>query len=144
MFRLPRVLGALVVSLAITGCSMLVPGPEPLPGGRRWIIAVDNRTARPAVLLIGEDAMAPNPRWVGNVAPNPVAPFSAVDVTFDVPPGGGWAIFVNPRPDSGPVIIAADVPQGVSGKMPFTIEIEANGAAGTSFPGPAIPGWFGN
>jgi hypothetical protein len=65
-------------------------------------------------------------------------------VTFDVPPGGGWAIFVNPRPDVGPSIIAADVPQGATGKMPFTIEIRANGEAVTNFPGPALRGWFGN
>lgn len=35
-------IGALIAVLTIAGCRALIPGPEPLSGGRRWIITVDN------------------------------------------------------------------------------------------------------
>jgi hypothetical protein len=73
-----------------------------------------------------------------------VAPHATVDVTFDVPAGRTWAIFVNPGPDRGPLITAADVPPGVVGRLPITIGIGPNGEPWAQGPpGGEAPGWFG-
>ena len=135
---LQRVLGALAV-VAVAGCSTLIPGPEPLVGGNRWIITVDNQSDRPASLLVAVDG-APGPATnigptVGRATPSTVPPHSAMDVTFDVPPGtyrspttgDTWAIWVNPDPHGGPLILATDLPANSTGKLPITINVGPNG-----------------
>ena len=56
-------------------------------------------------------------------------------------PGEGWAIFVNPGPQLGPLILAIDVPPDASGRLPLSIEV---GPEGPSVSVPNEPGWFGN
>jgi len=151
-----RFLGALAVIVAATGCSALIPGPEPLVGGRHWIITIDNQSAQPASLLVAVDG-APGPNTnigptVGRVTPSTVAPHAVMDVTFEVPSGDfkattgdTWAIFVNPgRPGEGPLILGTDVPPDVVGKLPITIFIQRDGSPATEIPGDVPPGWFGN
>ena len=96
--RLPF-LGALLVALTVMGCTMLVPAERLEPGWRRFTIAVDTiGTDRPAILLVADDAG----RTVGRAVPSIVAPHKHEQVTFDVPPGRSWRIFV-----SGEVLIFA-------------------------------------
>ena len=52
-----------------------------------------------------------------SIGAHTVAPGETVDVTFTVPPGEGWAIFVNPGPQLGPLILAIDVPPDASGRL---------------------------
>jgi hypothetical protein len=124
--------------VTIAGCSMLIPGPEPLVGGNRWIITVDNQSARPASLLVAVDG-APGPATnigptVGRATPDTVPPHSVMDVTFDVPSatfkastGDTWAIWVNPDPHGGPLILATDIPVNTDGKLPITITVHRDG-----------------
>jgi len=128
-----RAIGALLVVMTIAGCSSLLPNvdPGPLPGGRRWIIAVNNQSAQPTSLLVAVDG-APGPATnigptVGRATPSTVPPHGVMEVTFDVPAGGGWAIFVNPDPHGGPLILASDIPANAVGKLPITIHVDVNG-----------------
>ncbi|MEZ0240572.1 MAG: hypothetical protein ACAH65_07220, partial [Chloroflexota bacterium] len=79
---------------------------------------------------------------VGSAIPDVVPPGATQDVVFTVPPGGGWAIFVNPGPELGPLITSSDVPGGASGRLPVKIGVDANGWPYAQTPG--APGWFGN
>jgi hypothetical protein len=128
-----------------TGCGTgILPGDPMLePGSRQWIIPVQNESARQAVLLIAEDAPSMGD-VVGRVEPSTVPPNTTLDVVFTVPPGDGWAIFVNPGPDRGSLIGAADVPPDAEGRLPVTIIIAANGDPGAAISADAGPGWFGN
>jgi hypothetical protein len=128
---LHRVSGAAVIVLTIAGCSMLIPpnvDPGPLPGGRRWIIEVDNQFAQPASLLVAVDG-APGPATnIGPTAaatPSTVPPFSKIDVTNDVPAGTGWAIFVNPTPRRPAHSRVTSCER--DGKLPVTINIDPRG-----------------
>ena len=142
--HLPRCLGALLVVLTITGCSMLLPNQGLEPGWRRFIIAVDNKSPRPAILLVAEGT-PPTGRVVGRATPSTVPPLSAMDVAFDVPPGQSWTIFVNPGPNNGGLIGGRDVPAGAAGKLPIKIDIETGpGTEGGSVAVPNLPGYFGN
>jgi hypothetical protein len=141
-----RVLAVVALAVTIAGCSSLIPNADQglLPGGRRWIITVENQSAQPAVIVVAEDTMPMGP-VVGRVTPGTIPPLTAIDVTFDIPAGRTWAIWINPgRPDEGPLFTAPDVPPGVVGKLPITISISPDGMSGASLPNGLPPGWFGN
>jgi hypothetical protein len=122
-----------------TACPMI--GPAPGPGSREWVITVDNASARPAHLFVANDAGSLG-TLVGTAVPASVPAGATQRVVFSVPPGDGWAIFVNPTPTTGPLILARDVPSDASGVLPLTINIQPGGSPTISAPGE--PGWFGN
>lgn len=132
--------GAVVtIAFSVAACemtSLLRP-----PGSREWIITVVNGSNRPAVLAVAADT-SPMGDLVGSAMPASVPPHGTMDVVFTVPPGDGWAIFVNPGPNLGALIMANDVPAGMAGKLPLTISIGGDGSPSVSVPGE--PGWFGN
>ena len=97
------------------------------PGGRRWVVTVENQSPRPAQLFVAEDR-SPMGRVVGTANPSIVPPGATVDVVFGVPQGGMWAIFVNPGPNIGALVVAPDVPREATGKMPFKIVVNADGS----------------
>jgi hypothetical protein len=137
--RRPRVFGTLLVVLAITGCSSLLPNQGLPAGSRHLIISVDNRTAEPAVVLVADGMRGAQPGPVaGRAAPNAVPPSSVVDVAFDVPPGRSWMIWVN----QSAIVSAADVPRGAVGKTPIRIDVGPDGNVSAGLPRDS-PGWFG-
>lgn len=153
--HLQRVIGPLVVVVTITGCSMLMPDPEPLAGGRRWVITVDNQSAQPASLLVAVDG-APGPGTnigptVGRASPSTVPPHAVMEVTFDVPAGAfraptgeTFAIFVNPdQAGMGPLILGTDVPPDAAGTLPIEIIIQRDGTPVMKSTGDLPAGWFG-
>jgi hypothetical protein len=79
---------------------------------------------------------------VGRAEPAMVPPGANVDVTFTVPAGQGWAIFVNPDANRGALVVWSDVPAHRNGRLPLAIVIDAQGNPSVSAPGE--PGWFGN
>ena len=70
------------------------------PGGRVWVLEVVNRSARPATLVVAADDRVIG-ETVGTATPSVVPPGATVRVAFGVPPGRGWAIFVNAGPERG-------------------------------------------
>jgi hypothetical protein len=131
----------IVIALVMTGCGVLPVDPFN-PGARQWIIPVANDSNLPVFLAVAEDEN-PMGNPVGTAQPNTIPPRATVDVVFSVPPTGlGWAIFVNPGPNRGPLITARDVPPGVAGRLPLAISVGPNGDPSVSAPGE--PGWFGN
>jgi hypothetical protein len=130
----------LLLTATISRCGALEGEGILEPGSRRLVITVWNLSGQPAIVEVAQDGPTKG-EIVGRVNPNPVPP-GPTDVSFDLPPGGGWAVWVNPGPDRGPLFSSSDIPASASGKAPFTIQIEANGEASSSFSGPA-PGWFG-
>jgi hypothetical protein len=144
MARWGRLGGAFALLCSLVACGLIpnpVADPLPEPGARRWIITVENMSAQPARLFVAEDE-SPMGRSVGTADPSTVPAGATQDVVFTVPPGQGWAIFVNPGPSLGPLILAQDVPPGVSGELPLTIGIGPDGSPYSSVPD--LPGWFGN
>jgi hypothetical protein len=83
-------------------------------------------------------------RSVGTADPSTVPAGATQVVVFTVPPGQGWAIFVNPSPVRGPLILAQDVPPNFGGRLPGTIRIAANGDPIFSSERNLGPGWFGD
>lgn len=138
--------GLIIATLVLVcaGCGMgLIPGDRAMPpGSREWVMTVQNDSNAPAVLSVAEDTV-PVGDAVGTARPGNVPPNSSQDVVFTVPPGEGWAIFVNPSPERGPLIIAQDVPPEVSGRLPITIFIGPNGEPSAGTEGHLGPGWFG-
>lgn len=131
----------------LAACSGLVEPAAPaelqMPAGtREWRISVENASAAPVLLFVAEDAQRMG-SIVGTATPNTVPPRTTQEVIFRVPPGEGWAIFVNPTPEVGPLILERDVPKGVRGALPFTISVAADGMIG-AVGVPNAPGWFGN
>lgn len=127
-----------------TGCSPVecpMTGPEPGPGAREWIVTVENQSAREAHLFVASDTM-PMGELVGTAVPASVAAGASERVVLTVPAGSGWAIFVNPSPSTGPLIIAHDVPADAAGVLPLTILVQPGGMPAVS--APSAPGWFGN
>jgi len=138
-FALACLPAAMLASLA--ACGVLDVAQPLQPGDRVWVITVTNDAALPAVLSVAEDTGAQG-RIVGTADPPRVAPGASAEVRFTVPPGTGWAIFVNPGPDTGPLILASDVPGGASGALPLDIHVARDGSPSVTAPGE--PGWFGN
>jgi hypothetical protein len=135
-----RVLLALAAIMTISACGFTVLG-DAVPGGRTWVVTVNNRSAQPAAIFVAEDE-SPMGALVGRVDPNQVPALAVVDVTITVPPGRGWAVFVNPGPNLGALIGAGDVPPAAVGKLPITIEVGETGEPSVTVP--AAPGWFGD
>ena len=128
-----------VTALVVVGCGTSLDLLRP-PGTRQWIIPVANGSNRPAMLFVARDGPAMG-EAVGTADPATIPAGATRDVVFTVPPGDGWAIFVNPTPTTGALIGARDVPPDRAGKLPLEISIDANGQPGVS--APAAPGWFG-
>ena len=120
----------MLVALLTTGCAVLVPDERLEPGWRRLTIAVDTiRDDRPAIFVVADDSGM----TVGRAAPNVVAPQMHEQVTFDVPPGRSWKIYLN-----GAVVI-----DGADARIPITIYSgDATGPFPPSYewasPGPPI------
>jgi hypothetical protein len=127
------------IAVPLVGCGALAPILE--PGSREWIITVQNDSNQPAVLVVAEDMGTPG-QVVGSADPPTVPPRTSMEVAFRVPPGEGWAIFVNPGPGLGPLILAQDVPPNAAGDLPLTMFVAEDGSPSVSAPGE--PGWFGN
>jgi len=126
------------------GCTPLacpMTGPAPGPGAREWIVSVENQSAAEAHLFVAADTGSLG-TLVGTAVPASVAAGATERVVFTVPAGSGWAIFVNPSPNIGPLITAQDVPNDAAGPLPLTITVQPGGAPVVSVP--HVPGWFGN
>jgi hypothetical protein len=130
---------ALVFASCLAACGVINVPPA---GSREWRITVENLSNAPANLFVAEDLQSMGP-LVGTAVPSTVAPGVTQEVVFTVPPGDGWAIFVNPSPERGPLILAADVPPDVAGPLPVSIGIGADGSSSAMMKGES-PGWFGN
>ena len=148
MVRRSLWLASVVVSVILGGCGTgILPeevvGPAMPAGSREWIIEVDNQSAQPARLMVAEDTV-PVGDVVGTADPAQVPPNTKQDVVFAVPPGQTWAIFVNPSPQRGPLILAMDVPPDAQGRLPVSIIVSPNGDPGAALGPDAGPGWFGN
>ena len=135
---------AIALVLVLAGCGTgIFPGDVAMPAGsRQWVIQVDNQSAQDARLVVAADMM-PVGELVGTATPAVVPPKTTVDVVFNVPPGQGWAIFVNPSPQRGPLLLPQDVPADFAGELPIEVVIDVNGEPFTSMPG-NMPGWMGN
>ena len=124
------------------GCTPLacpMPGPASMPpGSRQLVVSVANASERRALLFVAEDEDTLG-ELVGTAAPAMVPAGMTSDVVFTVPPGEGWAIFVNPTITTGPMATAHDIPADASGRMPFKIRIVEGERL---IEGPP-PGWFG-
>jgi hypothetical protein len=112
------VLGALAFGL--TACSL----PVSLGGGQVWIIEVENTSDAPARLAVAEDGL-PRGDIVGTANPESVPAGETVEVTFTVPPGEGWAIFVN----AVPVLVAQDFSVGEDGRLRLHIFVRPDGSS---------------
>jgi hypothetical protein len=91
-------------------------------------------------MVVGDDGMFDG-HPTGTVDPSVLPPGITEDVVLGIPPGIGWAIYVNPGPDRGPSITWRDVPPDAAGRMPFSIVVTERGD-GAADANP--PGWFGN
>jgi hypothetical protein len=132
--------------------SAQAPAPEPTPRpsapeveaeARVLTIPVQNTSGEPAQLFVARDTQ-PLEFLVGTVEPSTVGPGLTNDVAFTVPAGKDWAIFVNPSPDRGPLILATDIPPDASGQLPIDIIVDQFGSPGVQTFGEPQPGWFGN
>jgi hypothetical protein len=136
--RLTSGIAIFAVAFGLVGCD---GSPFSPAGSREWIIVVENKSDAFVRLMVAEDEV-PIGDQVGTARPAMVAPHMAIEVTFTVPSGqGAWAIFVNPGPEDGPLILAGDVPAGASGRLPLTISVGPEGSPIVSVPDE--PGWFG-
>jgi hypothetical protein len=134
-------LGAVAIVFGLAACGGTLSN---LGGSRQWIIVVQNDSDAPARLMVAVDEVPIGER-VGTASPSTVDPGATTEVIFTVPSGGAeqnWAIFVNPGPELGPLILAGDVPRSAAGRLPLTIFIAADGTPNVAgFPDD--PGWFG-
>jgi hypothetical protein len=117
-----------VLALGLVACDL-----SEVLVGREWIIVVENESDEPARLVVANDEV-PIGEVVGWANPPVVAPRSTMEVTFSVPTGERWAIFVNPGPETGALLTAGDLPAGGSGRLPITIVIDSDGNPSTRRP----------
>ena len=137
-----RLIAAILVGVGLAGCDNAGFVSQPRAGWRQFIVTVENQSPRPATLAVAANR-SPMERPTGTAEPGVVPPGVTMDVTLDVPPGQGWAIFVNPGdPGMGPLVTAHDVPPGAIGRMPFKVQIDLRGQVSAAVD--AGPGWFGN
>jgi hypothetical protein len=135
-----RCLPVVLALVLLAGCGAMGVGPDRADGARRLVVKVRNDSGQPATLVVAEGT-TPMGRVIGATTPGIVPPGTTLDVVLAVPSGRDWAIFVNPGPERGPLVTAADVPDDADGPMPFQIGIEADGAPYANLPD--LPGWFG-
>jgi hypothetical protein len=136
-----RLLAIVAVVVVLGACASLDPLLN--PGGRTIVMTVENKSDRPAILVVAKDLQSMGAA-VGTATPGMVPPGMTVDVTFSLPPEPGWAIFVNPGPEQGPLFTDHDVPPDASGRAPFTIEVHGAGTASAVSTQRDTPGWMGN
>lgn len=117
-----RAVTVLVIAWTLAACGFVNVAP---PGWRQMTMTVDNKSRAPAILLVAEDLMVMG-RTVGTAIPGSVPAGAMQDVVFTVPPDQGWAIFVNPGPERGPLLLASDL-AGLSGRLSISIGIDATG-----------------
>ena len=118
-----RIATSVLVAVTVAGCF-----GSGLPAGwRQLIVSVENESAQPATLVVAEDGPVGMGRPVGTADPGIVPAGVTTDVVFGIPPGASWAIFVNPGPERGALLGAADVPADAVGRQPFTIMIGDDG-----------------
>jgi hypothetical protein len=119
-----RAATAVLVAVTLAGCF-----GSGLPAGwRQWIVTVENQSAQPATLVVAEDGPVGMGRPVGTADPGVVPAGVTMDVVFGIPPGSGWAIFVNPGPERGALLGAAEVPEDAVGRQPWIIMIGESGS----------------
>ena len=136
-----RFLAVLAVVIVLGACASFDPILK--TGFRNIVMTVENTSDRPAILVVAKD-QEPMGAVVGTATPGTVPPGMTMDVTFGLPPEPGWAIFVNPGPQHGPLFAEHDVPPDASGRAPFTITVGGDGTnIGASSLGDT-PGWMGN
>ena len=89
-----------------------------------------NKSSQPATLFVAEEnEQGLLGRLVGSATPNVVPPGATVKVTFLLPAKGtGWAIFVNPGPNTGPLVGPAEM------SLPGQILIMEDGQPGWMSP----------
>lgn len=133
---------AVLLASQLAACDSIPLAQQVPAGSREWIIPVTNGSDRPAILQVAEDGANGAGQQMGTATPERVPPGATVEVRFIVPSGDRWAIFVNAGPTMGPLILARDVPQAATGKLPLAISIGRDGSPSVSAPGG--PGWFGN
>lgn len=110
---LSRVVGSVALALVLlvaAGCDFVRLDPVLPPGSHGWTVKVINRSPRPATLVVAVDGPQGAGRVVGTANPAVVPPGTTVDVTFGLPPSDDWAIFVNPGPNMGPLLLPMDIP----------------------------------
>jgi hypothetical protein len=144
MHRRALLIGLVVVATTACGIDLWSPAPE--PGSREWLIRVDNQSRQEARLVIAETHPGTGQTTgvtVGRVEPSIVPAMTSMDVTFTVPPGDGWAIFVNPEQGHGPVIQAVEVPRDAVGELPISIGVFQDATPGMLIPADFDMDWFG-
>jgi hypothetical protein len=101
-YLLPRGLAAtLVVTISLAGCDRV---PREPPCGRGWVIAVENQSHGSVALSVAENGPMGMGAIIGTADPSTVPANSSQDVTFCLSSGDGWAIFVDPGPDTAPLM----------------------------------------
>jgi hypothetical protein len=124
-----RAVSILVIAWSLGACGFIDLAP---PGWRQMTMTVENNSGAPARLFVARDEQ-PMGRTVGTAVPNLVPAGVTQDVIFTVPPDQGWAIFVNPGPERGPLLLASDL-AGRSGKLDIRIGVQANGEPYSMWP----------
>jgi hypothetical protein len=129
--RLPVrvVVSILVIAWSLAACGFVNVTP---PGWRQMTMTVENKHGAPARLFVARDEHPMGP-IVGTAVPSVVPAGVTQDVVFTVPPDEGWAIFVNPSGERGPLLLASDL-AGRSGKLTIIIGVEANGEPYSMWP----------
>jgi len=136
-----RFVAVLVAAFALAGCESGGFAGSPA-GSRSLVVTVENASPWDATFMVGETVPITG-RPVGTAVPEVVPPGVTADVTFHVPAGLNWSIYVNPGPGQEPQVTASDIPPDAAGKMPFSLGIAENGALGVSRQ-LDVPGWFGD
>lgn len=124
--RLWLLVGLIAVSAACDEGQVVQEAAEPLAQfSRQLMIPVVNESNVPAQIIVAEDVPPPG-KVVGIAQPNVVPPQTRLDVSFLVPDTNNWAIFVNPGPDMGPLLLASDL-RGCFGRVGIEIGIGSRG-----------------
>lgn len=100
---------ALGATMALAACSDAQVDAFLQPDLRQLVITIRNDSPRAAVIFVAGGIKPIGPA-VGTVEPATVPSGETIAVRFGVPHDGPWAIFVNPGPDVGPVLLASDLP----------------------------------
>jgi hypothetical protein len=127
--RSVRFVTVLLIAWSLSACGYVNVAP---PGWRQMTMTVENKSGVPARLFVAKDEHPMGP-VVGTAIPGQVPAGATQEVVFTVPPDQGWAIFVNPGPERGPLLIASDL-DGRSGRLTIIIGVETNGEPYSMWP----------